>query len=934
MADLEIASVAIKAETKETGSAKAAENIRKFASAVEIANAQLDAAIQVYRSAEARVKQFGSSYDEVKAKATKGIIAIKEQQVAVENLEDQIRSLTSSGEAESTKLNELNEALQEHTKKLHELEASYNGPIEASEEFLEATRRLESAQRAAEKAQGGVTKAYGSSVWEIRSYSRGISDFFSIVSTGNGTLAEYEGLLGAVVFSAAEAAKSTAEAARATGSLSGALEFLKARLAGVKGTTVLLVAATAALTFALRTIAKRNAEEKRGAQELTKILLGEKEAIEGLTEAWIRNDLVQKRALESTLDLGYSSSDLLRIYEQGAEAVHDFRRSLIELRNEIQFGSPAGEYSDEFKDLTKLIHRVESEWRQYERGALDASLVAEDAFKSSAANIIRDLQNLKQALGEGRDSANMFREAVMSIAQADLQQQSTAQNVISLLQRRKDAEIELMLARRSGTREERESLESELLGIELSLKQSFQRALDEGFDLPAAIRDLKEKAHEMGFLLTETDIQSFLPDVDAFAAATKANTEGIAQEFQNEFIAQFIQELTGAGEEITSAVLPVFESAGFDLSQGIVDGSYGLKDRMYSVLNAEIEAALERVRRETLNTGSPSKVWRDLVGIPIGEGITEGALLGLAEFFPQIDEALSLARAAVSFRQAQINIRRAEDALASAKQDLKFAKQVARELGGDTQRAEDTVSIRDAERRLALTKAAAAAGIAGRADVILAQQNLERARLEAKTYGEVVDEMKQKVEEAKLSILSAQLSMASAFISMLNAASKAGEGAIEAFKAFAKALGIPADQIRAIVQLMRQAGEVAGPIVGGRRTSGGGFSPRTAAIPPPSHGQYIIGPGGSYAFQHGGRFAGGTMGLVGEAGPELVKFDRPGEVFSNDMLRNLFSRAAGGGGTVVVGPITVPVQWPIDSIERRKIVSMIRKEIRRLDGEY
>ena len=56
------------------------------------------------------------------------------------------------------------------------------------------------------------------------------------------------------------------------------------------------------------------------------------------------------------------------------------------------------------------------------------------------------------------------------------------------------------------------------------------------------------------------------------------------------------------------------------------------------------------------------------------------------------------------------------------------------------------------------------------------------------------------------------------------------------------------------------------------------------------------------AAQHGGQLGRG-LALVGEAGPELVDFNAPGRVYSNDDLRAAFGERSGGGDQFIFAPV-------------------------------
>lgn len=66
----------------------------------------------------------------------------------------------------------------------------------------------------------------------------------------------------------------------------------------------------------------------------------------------------------------------------------------------------------------------------------------------------------------------------------------------------------------------------------------------------------------------------------------------------------------------------------------------------------------------------------------------------------------------------------------------------------------------------------------------------------------------------------------------------------------------------------------------------------------------VVRPGGQevIARAHGGRFAAGDLMLVGEEGPELASFGRPGTIIPNDQL----------GGGLTIGEITINIQGEVD----------------------
>lgn len=57
------------------------------------------------------------------------------------------------------------------------------------------------------------------------------------------------------------------------------------------------------------------------------------------------------------------------------------------------------------------------------------------------------------------------------------------------------------------------------------------------------------------------------------------------------------------------------------------------------------------------------------------------------------------------------------------------------------------------------------------------------------------------------------------------------------------------------------------------------------------------GGGGAKFYAKGGRFSAGQLAVVGERGPEFVRFGQAGEVYSNAESRRMASGRAGGGGT-------------------------------------
>jgi hypothetical protein len=85
-----------------------------------------------------------------------------------------------------------------------------------------------------------------------------------------------------------------------------------------------------------------------------------------------------------------------------------------------------------------------------------------------------------------------------------------------------------------------------------------------------------------------------------------------------------LDDIKGAIAGIAGAAAGWAGSIGRAIVDGIVSGASGLGSRLAGKLIGEAQAALSRVKG-FLHIGSPSRLWEEEVGIPIGEGVSVGA---------------------------------------------------------------------------------------------------------------------------------------------------------------------------------------------------------------------------------------------------------------------------------------------------------------------
>lgn len=81
----------------------------------------------------------------------------------------------------------------------------------------------------------------------------------------------------------------------------------------------------------------------------------------------------------------------------------------------------------------------------------------------------------------------------------------------------------------------------------------------------------------------------------------------------------------------------------------------------------------------------------------------------------------------------------------------------------------------------------------------------------------------------------------------------------------------------------------------------------------------------SWSAQHGGEFPAGTVGLVGEAGPELVQFKTPVRVYSNEDTTRILNGRSGGSVRAGGGGVFVNVEGSV--ITETQLVTLIERAL-------
>src|SRR3990167_4230004 len=182
MADITVATLAATLEMKTKGFKEAAAEIDATAKHQEQANIRWEAAKAILASTEAALLKLGMGYREAKVKATEGSIAIQAHTAAIEQNKRLMAEMSRTQKEVGAGYLALAAAVKEEEAALASAEAQYGATIKAVKEHEKALTEEAAASKQAAGREESIGQVYGSNVWQIRSYSRGLSDFVGIVS--------------------------------------------------------------------------------------------------------------------------------------------------------------------------------------------------------------------------------------------------------------------------------------------------------------------------------------------------------------------------------------------------------------------------------------------------------------------------------------------------------------------------------------------------------------------------------------------------------------------------------------------------------------------------------------------------------------------------------------------------------------------------------
>lgn len=461
----------------------------------------------------------------------------------------------------------------------------------------------------------------------------------------------------------------------------------------------------------------------------------------------------------------FSDSDAMKLQGRLRHLAGEFERS-IELAEDVEFvygelGGAASGLGDDLDDLGSTANRLEGDigdltraHQQHAEGmrraSEDAARVAEisAASQEAAAGVIRDeYERLERKADDLRQrTASAFQGATSEVNRFSTEAQSDIGAFRS----------ELQTNAADLTR-----WQDDLIAVVAATSPEFGEYLAQ---MGLAGSELVSQLAEGG-----DDLEATFNDWVALSEATKRD---MAEEFGgvNEEYSKVLQGLNGLTQlELIDLQIAASQEAlkvGQALSQGMGDGVTAAAPAIASAIEQAIDDALAAAKRKGI-IESPSKLFRDEVGVPIVDGVEQGIVDEAWRVSESLEAAIEQARDD-AIRAAADMVREVQDEVSEVWRGI-----------DDRRRLEDLQdSVAAAEKKLAEAVAAAAEA---------ARDYGEGSDEHAAALGRV-ESAQDALERANLRLLKA---MADAF--------EQGEMTEEQFRDLAEAAGLERGEIDGLV---------------------------------------------------------------------------------------------------------------------------------------
>ena len=418
------------------------------------------------------------------------------------------------------------------------------------------------------------------------------------------------------------------------------------------------------------------------------------------------------------------------------------------------------------------------------------------------------------------------------------------------------------------------------------------------------------------------------------------------------------------GEEFAQAG----KESGIDYMQGLVEGFKAGQPETSEELSKKLEG-IAQIAETIFDTGSPSKRTEQLgkfimlgfvqgikKGYPTLEREFKGTMIDLADVIESsVNQAVSSVSSAFGDQFGAFGSIRNINRETRSLNDL--IKEQTKLLQGNT--AQQRKAIAEAEDRVEFLRLAVAEGTAPLYELEIAEQELADAR---NANAQELININEQIEDAQINLAQSQFSLGKDAFGLL----QAGPEAVAQFKEFGKVLGIDENIINTVVGKTEELAQTLGVDFGNaiNDVAQGYFDFQMKVeqekitlqmdtskaqfdfdefmkqfVPPTT--TPTITPGMSFPGQNipflagGGRIPmyakGGTLGsgygIVGEAGPELIRAIPGGGVDITPIGNK-------NPSSVVVNELNVNVTGvPSDPMQARKAAIQIKKELARLDSE-
>lgn len=361
---------------------------------------------------------------------------------------------------------------------------------------------------------------------------------------------------------------------------------------------------------------------------------GIQNAIDKLREMKVQQDNLESsiKAVNAVLrdqakgfnDLAGAGTNLLETDLAKRQAALDLRQGRRELRQTVVRVRVGGITPKEREEITAQKQRVEALGLAYTRAYGNATKGAE-RWKTAqdAANAAMDpskMQTLrveldKYAAGMHKDAAaiKVFRDAGIAVPQA-LQEhwQKMADGV---------ARTNARMAGQTG-----KALKAMRTYVEQLIPQA----------TPKQVSILANRMLDLGKVLTPKQLMKHFQvllsgDKDAIRKlfGVKKTIDGLPSKHDTSVNTHFRPDVAGIKKQAFDI--------GWAAQNGVLLGAQGLGARLAAQLNMDISSALIYAHHATMKAGSPSKRTRDMLGIPLMEGI----IVGVHQKAPALQKAVS-----------------------------------------------------------------------------------------------------------------------------------------------------------------------------------------------------------------------------------------------------------------------------------------------------